>query len=271
MKIETIMCDYVRLTTFNQSLNASFWESFRAMGSDTDAIKEGRFRNYAGLWLGELFCGEGEQRGVPHFLLQSSGETSQDVFGFPVLKKARCTRIDLQVTVPSPKDYSSRTITDGLRSLEWPGKGKARKINLVDSADGLHTVYVGSRESERFIRIYLKVDDFGKKYARFEVEFKEDLAPEVWLQCWLGKSKDVLSAEFERLPYVDCDLWRSLEQVINSGAVGVDAGKTVSTEDKTFKWIARIAPAIQRMANSHQYGNRVRDILRGILLASGGL
>jgi hypothetical protein len=47
------------------------------------------------------------------------------------------------------------------------------------------TVYLGSRESERFIRIYDKVKD-GKQYDRLEIEFKRSRA--LWIMQEIAKS-----------------------------------------------------------------------------------
>jgi len=47
------------------------------------------------------------------------------------------------------------------------------------------TVYLGSRESERFVRIYDKVKD-GKQYDRLEIEFKRSRA--LWIMQEISKS-----------------------------------------------------------------------------------
>jgi hypothetical protein len=79
----------------------------------------------------------------------------------------RYTRIDLQITIPLPEWHSARALKDHM------GAGGAM-VELIEGKSGLDTVYIGSRESAHFWRVYVKEDENKRRFLRFEVEIKHD-------------------------------------------------------------------------------------------------
>lgn len=108
--------------------------------------------------------------------LQSAGK-SIDVVLHEILSYApKITRLDLA------KDALDEGISlpeiwrdiDGKR-----GVGRTQKFSQVQGSDGGHTIYAGSRQSERFARIYDKAKEQGDNigdYKRCELELKGDVA-----------------------------------------------------------------------------------------------
>lgn len=88
----------------------------------------------------------------------------------------RISRLDLA------KDLSGEAIDLQAvhKSLEQGNlRGTARKYSRVTSNDGGDTIYIGSRQSEKFIRIYDKAAESklpGELWTRFEIETKSDVA-----------------------------------------------------------------------------------------------
>jgi hypothetical protein len=64
------------------------------------------------------------------------------------------------------------------------GYKKVRRISNVGSDDG-NTVYIGSRESSRFLRIYCKILADGTEFDRLEAEFKRERA--LWIMKELAQ------------------------------------------------------------------------------------
>ena len=64
------------------------------------------------------------------------------------------------------------------------GYRKVRRISNVGSDDG-NTVYIGSRESTRCLRIYCKVFPDGREFDRLEAEFKRERA--LWIMKELAQ------------------------------------------------------------------------------------
>jgi len=90
--------------------------------------------------------------------------------------KARVTRLDLA------KDATDEGISLPEIWRDIDGKcsnGRTKKFSQVQGSDGGHTIYGGSRESERFLRIYDKAKEQGDgigDYKRCELELKGDVA-----------------------------------------------------------------------------------------------
>jgi DNA relaxase NicK len=82
----------------------------------------------------------------------------------------KVTRLDLAVDVMG-SDEKVSNIYNLLRAE--PKRYKAQKVTLMDGTSG-STVYVGSRASEKMVRIYDKGAErgTGQKWLRFEVELK---------------------------------------------------------------------------------------------------
>jgi len=94
-------------------------------------------------------------------------------------------RIDIALDFPvqSPRLFAhswESLIEDGLLY----GYRKVRRISNVGSDDG-NTIYIGSRESTRCLRIYCKRFSNGKEFDRIEGEFKRDRAS--WIMQQLAQ------------------------------------------------------------------------------------
>jgi DNA relaxase NicK len=94
-------------------------------------------------------------------------------------------RIDIALDFPvqSPRLFAhpwESLIEDGLLY----GYKKVRRISNVGSDDG-NTIYIGSRESTRCLRIYCKRFSNGEEFDRLEGEFKRERAS--WIMQQLAQ------------------------------------------------------------------------------------
>jgi len=105
-------------------------------------------------------------------LQQRNGVSSEALLGALLQAGCRVTRLDLA------KDVIDEFIDlDGIWADLHAGRhvGSARKVAQMVSNDGGQTIYIGSRSSEKFIRIYNKAAEQqldGKRWTRLEIETK---------------------------------------------------------------------------------------------------
>ena len=177
------LADWLNLTSFQDSDWELFLDYFGTMKTLFGyEVKNQSLRGYKGMLMlpeegGSIFMGVAAQNGKPHYLLSIAGYLADGALRHD-FGSARCSRIDLQLTFPKPADYSARSLKDELlSSVDNARNREVRKIGLVES-DGYDTIYIGSRKSDRFTRLYIKELDDGD-YLRYEVELKGRVARSV--------------------------------------------------------------------------------------------
>lgn len=89
----------------------------------------------------------------------------------------RTSRVDLAIDV---RDSGIKHVDLCEQSLKpYKGRGRTPRISRVLGADDSWTVYVGSRQSEKMLRVYDKGKELGEKdidYIRIELECKGEIA-----------------------------------------------------------------------------------------------
>ncbi len=170
--------------TYAQSMaQQAIWEELKVVLNVTkEAVaKPMNVREYKGYRCGPVFFGSA----TVGTLLSVSGVDSNDYVHRVVGASSRITRIDLAVTVFYPnyvKSIASGYYEYVIESLgDLTGK---RKYAMISSASGGDTLYIGSRESEGYGRVYDKWMESKRSPQflnawRFEVEFKGELAQRV--------------------------------------------------------------------------------------------
>lgn len=259
--------DYLSISTFNQSDFDKITSDF--LSTDTQPEDSQRMQYLGQVQSrddGSMFWGTAEQRGQRHYLIQVSGAMADRVASAilmlgDTLADPSITRLDLQLTIAKPDWYKSRSYLDTLRGDVW--SGRQRKVTLIDNY-GDDTVYIGSRQSDRFARLYVKESN----WLRIEFEYKAERAQSVWdLLSRHGKEKasqGVLFGELADLP----------KHPINSLFKGHLRGaerltpKLIKPESARYKWfVKQCVPAIVTLLNDHDSGESTRAILSD--LASG--
>lgn len=219
---------------------------------------------------GTVFFGQGEQKGRDHYLMQASGLRADSAWssyrGMVEQGGLRVTRIDIALTVRYDRLSWSQ---DGLfRALKrrWPKKA----ISYVESCSGpqgekLATVYVGSRSSDRLMRVYEKVVGEGDIVLRCEVEFKSKRAQVVARHLLDGvAAAAILRHEVERLDVHE--VVQVFGRYLHDDGVNP---RVVASDGDTERWLVdQVLPALQRWVNSH--GNEAHYVRRAFLAALVG-
>lgn len=262
----TPACDYLRLTTFNRSSMESLVTLLTSCDVQPSDLT---LRGYAGYMQtfpdGSVFWGQGEQKGMHHWIVQVSGAKSNKAMSQVIesgIEDYSCTRLDLQITLPVPDWFKSRSFLDTLRTGTWVGR--ARKCTSVDNY-GNDTVYIGSKTSDRFIRVYVK----EVEWLRFEVQYAKERADgclKMMARHWHRGGRwvvgGILNNEVSQLPEhpVVAMYDKSLDPY---QPVTVTLQKPTSRRMKWF--VKQCCPAIMTLLNDHDNGYRTREILQDML------
>ena len=131
---------------------------------------------------GTFYHGERVWQGQGWDLLIASGESAhwliEHLWQTPVTRwyGVRCTRVDVQVTVPWPPGWFR------IRDLDIVPDITATVIHgLNEETCWSETVYLGSRSSAVMVRAYRKrLDVSGQDWLRVEVEYKRDASKQLF-------------------------------------------------------------------------------------------
>lgn len=203
------------------------------------------------------FWGEAEISGEVYGMFRCSGEMADEAVRSIIDNGLDCyaSRFDAQITVSCPGDYEAANLSRELK------KHEIRGVTLIEGGDDLDTVYIGSRSSDTYIRLYEKSSPEGK-LLRFEVEFKKARAKAVWealketelsLLC-----RQVLINEVNRISGRG---YMSRVRKIFVDVLGDYTGNRIKvsrrSKTSTELWLDDvIAPLIIRMLASHESGER---------------
>ena len=209
--------------------------------------------------LGSVFVGDAVIKGRQHFIIQISGELASDdgVWRIvaPYIKSgsAEITRLDVQMTIPEPTDWSQ---SDFFNDREAKGKTVGWAQSTTSDGETLRTVYVGARTSGLFLRLYEKYAS-GQRLLRCEFEIKRPYSPKWGRQLFSG---DVTLSQILRL-YIENSKHDGLIGMFVPSLHGITpAGrlKTVKEDNKTEKWLMeQVLPTFIRVINEHNSNGEV--------------
>lgn len=154
--------------------------------------------------------------------------------------------------------------------------GTARKFAQIHSLNGGNTIYVGSRQSEKFIRIYDKAAQEGlpgQLWIRFELETKGMVARAlatllIEQETWTG-AFDTMARHMVNLPHLS-----DYAAFFAAGVVPIGIPKLEKQTDREA-WIEKqVIPAVVKHFIEHRSSASVallRAMLDQIEASSGGL
>lgn len=110
--------------------------------------------------------------------LYNDGSSPFDVLRKALSCKAKVTRLDLAKDV-TKEGIQLEEIWEAIQAGHYTGTSQAH--SRIQSDAGGYTIYIGSRTSEKFIRVYDKGAQLnnGQDWKRCEVELKGDVAKQV--------------------------------------------------------------------------------------------
>lgn len=196
----------------------------------------------------------------------ANGITAKDIAAFHYENSDRCGRIDIAIDVID----SNVSITALYREIEEGyNLPFSRKASHIKSTDG-ETLYVGSRTSEQFLRIYdkaaeQKTDD---NWKRVELELKGSRA--MFTAVMLINEGEVATGEVARkLVKAMADFETATWQKI-VGSEPMTIGKSDNREPDTKEWlIASVAPAMGRYIAKSGDANLIEQFLAVVAAFAG--
>lgn len=272
-----VAVDWITLTTYDRMIFNGLVELCESYVDYNTSTSQKRMQ-YAGIGGQGFFFGAGKQRGDDHYMLVLSG--IQAAILAPTLatsmfsRLANCTRIDAQLTLPVIEGARKTgelayEIRKGL-SEGVGGVGRRPGVSVWDNETGTgDTIYIGSRSSDKFVRIYDKFGD-GIQFLRYECEFKRGVADRVWsefvndefaLHNWLSSTivQPIRELrEFEEIVAVieskrTSDVWIEVEPRDN---------------ERTLRWLRQqVTPAAVRLSMTDMRQELLRwlDDLQGMV------
>lgn len=269
MLVDVPTIDWLTLVTFNRASWSSVqlaWQSFLESSGAAYGLKKGKVMQYQGNVIGDVFFGAAVQRGQEHFMVRASGDVAYTLFAKVRLTGLKCTRVDVQVTTEIPEGYSALTLYQQLEGATW--KGKDPKLSLIKNRDGMDTVYIGSRKSEKLIRVYVKQSADGERFVRFEIEYKGVRAESLMVAMLndfgaavSGVMRETMGRIAESVSMMDS--FRSVLAVYDPMSL---RGRYVRPNDKTMDWLTgQVDTSIRRMMRSHEHSTAVASWLYSLI------
>ncbi len=241
--------DYLRLASWGHVPYTEVMSNL--MQNWPDEWERGKWLQYAGWRKESFFIGMGEQAKKRHAIMQASGYLAHTMY--PVFRDFHgwyCTRFDIQRTVKKP---------------EWCNLPKLHKLlgkkgtSLISSEEN-DTIYIGSRSSDKFIRLYEKL--FDEMYLRLEFELKGKRALMAWEALNSGEDCDRVFdyylAEL-RLPARYIKLYKNAEHNATEKAMNKEREHSA---EKKIAWIVSLDESMRNAISDHDIGERTKVLVR---------
>lgn len=267
--------DWLTITSKNKDIRNRMWQEanriMHILKEQGFAQKPWRFSGYDGWLCGGFRWGTREDSDI----CMLSGENARVNYDVMLGHCENVTRIDLAVTITLCEPMPTLAFDTYALNAWGTGRGdqRKRKASFINNSDGGQTLYLGSRASDQYGRIYDKgmenqdrTDvpvDLGRIW-RYEVEFKSYRAKRIASQLYekLHGELDVHSIIGDTV-----DTWfkaRGLPTIIkNAGDQPFlsDVRATVTDDAMTLKWLStQVRPSVSRLI----LNGRLEDVLRAL-------
>ena len=243
--------DFIRLATWD--ITEHTYNLSDILTSEPGEWEPGKWLQYHGWRKDSQFIGTGEQNQKRHSIINVSGYRADSKYkSFLKFETYYSTRIDIQITIPKPADIDLATIYN-----EWADK--KTKISLIRSEEN-DTLYVGSRTSPVFIRLYEKPLD--SLYLRLEFEFKGKVARGIWRALQGKATIDEIFQHYlskSNLP----DLVKHHYFAVEDGATKFAIREEVlKTDSKKLAWLQSIDATVRQAIYNDNIGPDVRRLVQ---------
>lgn len=264
--------DWLTATSANtevQEAMQSLWEQIideREVHSKY--IKKGSWQQYIGQTIPHGFIGSRDD-GV---LVRLSGDLAYDYATLFIDLGCRPSRVDVQATVRAtiPPNEIINTLYHSARQHK-PSIGRTPKLKMFTNREAVEGLYVGSRNSEVFLRTYDKYlesrEEEYKDCVRFECELKSFAA-----RAFADKASIL---PVDRLMYIDLlkTLYsqRGMDIPVDGSGSEVVLHKTSSqtgVESKMWWLSTQVAPTVRHLVEVLGY-QVVYDVVFGDILDTG--
>lgn len=154
---------------------AADWQAKRC--AEGYRLKEFRWSGYLGESVDGITWGQREDGSI----LRLSGEMAHRYHQTALTFASNVSRIDVQVTVQTSDGFTNyASLANALVQDDNRVKNGMTRTSLIKSTPRGTTSYIGSRSSDRYMRVYDKTAESDGAYPnyswRYEVEYKKDRA-----------------------------------------------------------------------------------------------
>lgn len=244
--------DWIRLASWESNAYTDIIS--RIMLSWPDNWEQSGWLQYKGWKKEAFFIGHGTQQGKQHTIINVSGALSQKLLPTLItLDGWYATRVDLQITVDASVmgDDNLAIVRDYCQTLN---------TTLIESRDN-DTLYLGSRSSDVFLRLYEKILE-GKKYLRLEFELKGQRSRACWTAITNGEPTDKIFKHYNQRS----KLPGNVKDWFN--AYGVSATQEAMNNEVLhamrlkLEWLQSLDTSVMKYMNSHEIGDEVKTLIR---------
>lgn len=223
-----------------------------------EELRDWRFCGYVGKRIGSLRYGFRSDSSI----IMLSGQDAFANWDAFIDLAENVTRLDLAVTVETDIPWIDLVA----RLYEWLLTGNprglatdGRKVTKIENSKGGATLYIGSRASDQYGRLYDKAAESGIKELhqrlwRYEVEFKRNRAG----KALNGLVRAYRQADIDHVQAIRNTVWtwfdcRNCPPIFErSGAsLSLELEARVTSTETTLQWLSRqVAPSVARLAKA---------------------
>lgn len=245
----TAQIDYLRLASWREGEYTKTLA--KIMKAWEGNWSQSKWLQYSGWRKEEFFIGQGEQAQKHHVVAGVSGNLANRLLkSLTGLTYWYATRLDIQVTIYCPDDMVLADVRN---------RCKTDNTTLIESKENA-TLYLGSRRSELFTRLYEK--PIIDKYLRLEFELKGCRARTAWTAIAEGEPVERIFLYYLRRSKLPEDT-KVLFEKYDIDATN-QAMREIETHDnaKVWAWMESLDDTFTKHMNNHQIGERVKTLVR---------
>lgn len=182
--------------------------------------------------------------------LQSVGIDSEEIIKNACVMGAKSTRADIALDIIN----GTAKVADFQRVLRTgEARTSSKSWRVLESGDGGHTLYIGSRSSERMVRVYDKKAERASKFEevsaagwiRVEAELKGEQSKNFLKACRDNELPDVMNSFL--IAAIDFPTIKDYQEATRIGNSWVEPTITKRKDTKTRHWLmSTIAPVLAK-------------------------
>lgn len=248
--VNKTQCDWIRIATWSDvdalEIRSRITSEFWSVGTP----EPWRFQQYKGRRIGYIKWGAGKQAGRYHFIIEVSGAHAHCFLEW-FLKLPESVRAGWYAT---RLDIQSTRLTPGWDNRPLAYKRLRDPKQLTQSSTGT-TLYVGSRTSDSYYRIYDKTE----LLLRCELELKGKQANKSLAALQKGESLTSIYATFlrrSRVPKKYCDYFGDMTQNAD-----LEEAEPAEDMERKLDWFAQLDKLAYKLANDHDTRDRFKEVI----------
>lgn len=270
--ISNASVDWVTMTTDNDEIGYAWYGMYTKYRDlkKREADNETPFSNgyYSGLRIAQMQWGYDKHLG---YIVIISGSAAERYWDRLSPADGRVTRLDLCVDfIHKDIEYLARDLFDNIsidRREQKPG------LSLFIGPEGGDTLYVGSRQSQQFGRLYDKGVESGTSppghYWRAEVEYKKPLSGLMARELVQETGEQRVQAIADTVINWFCD--RSvpvLGSEAGDRAIQISVEQRITTSEKKLAWLrTQVGPTVRQLVSL----GLGKEVLKSLLIDEDAL